>query len=57
MGSHGGQRGDTSDGREERLAEALRANLKRRKAQQRKRTAASRQDAGGGRAENAKESG
>jgi hypothetical protein len=57
MGSHPKRNDERRSGRERRLAEALRANLKRRKAQQRDRSVASGQDAGGGRDESAKEPG
>jgi hypothetical protein len=51
-----GRSGEKS-GRRKRLAEALRENLKRRKAQQRKRSAATGANAGGSRKTGAKESG
>jgi hypothetical protein len=46
MGSHPGRDSDAKSGREKRLADALRANLKRRKAQQRERSAAADRGAG-----------
>jgi hypothetical protein len=52
-----GGRNDEKSGRRKRLAKALRENLKRRKAQQRKRAAAPDANAGGGRKTGAKESG
>lgn len=57
MGSHTGRDEAQKSSREKRLAEALRANLKRRKAQLRKRSAASDEEAGSAGNENAKESG
>jgi hypothetical protein len=46
MGSHPGRDSGAKSSRDKRLADALRANLKRRKAQQRERSAAVDQDAG-----------
>lgn len=48
MGGHPGQGSDARSGRDKRLAEALRANLKRRKAQQRERAAAAGETSGDG---------
>lgn len=45
MGGHPGRDNDATSSRDKRLADALRANLKRRKAQQRERSAAAGQDA------------
>lgn len=56
MTGESGRSGEKS-GQRKRLAEALRENLKRRKAQQRKRSAATDANAGGGRKTGAKESG
>jgi hypothetical protein len=48
MGNRPVKREDSKSGREKRLAEALRANLKRRKARERQRSAAAAEDSGRG---------
>jgi hypothetical protein len=55
MGNRPGQDGDARSAREKRLAEALRANLKRRKTQQREREAAPGDDCRGNRDEESEE--
>jgi hypothetical protein len=57
MVSRPGPSGDASASREKRLVEALRANLKRRKARQRERSAAADGQAGGSRTKSVEESG
>jgi hypothetical protein len=57
MGSHPGRDSDAKSDRDKRLADALRANLKRRKSQQRERSAAADRDAGHDGGTDMKESG
>jgi hypothetical protein len=57
MGNRSGQDGDARSAREKRLAEALRANLKRRKTQQRERKAAPNDNSRNGNRDESKESG
>jgi len=57
MGNRSGQDGDARSAREKRLAEALRANLKRRKTQQRERKAAPNDNSRHGNRDESKESG